>query len=277
MKKFFKVAALSALLAVSAMSFAACGGGDADKDKDQDKDTATSWKDKEVILVGTDNTYPPMEFVDEDGKTSIGFDIDVAEAIFAEMGKKVEIVPINWDGIFSGLESKKYDVVISSVSLTPERQEKYAMTKAYVSNKLVLVTAPGTTDITSLETLGGKRVVTQVGTTADDKMIEIMGDDSDIIYNKFDTVMQAFDELTLGRADAVLVDIVVAKYYIAKDPSKYEIVWESEDSEPIGICIRKEDQDLADEVNKAIDALYASGKMGEISEKWFGEDITAVE
>ncbi len=274
MKKFLKVAALSAMVAISAMSLVACGG---DKDKDQDKDAATSWKDKEVILVGTDNTYPPMEFVDDTGKNSIGFDIDVAEAIFAEMGKKVEIVPINWDGIFSGLESKKYDVVISSVSLTPERQEKYAMTKAYVSNKLVLVTAPETTDITSLETLGGKRVVTQVGTTADDKMIEIMGDDSDIIYNKFDTVMQAFDELTLGRADAVLVDIVVAKYYIAKDPAKYQIVWESEDSEPIGICIRKEDQDLADEVDKAIDSLYASGKMAEISKKWFGEDITAVE
>ena len=166
MKKFLKVAALSAMVAISAMSLVACGG---DKDKDQDKNTTTSWKDKEVILVGTDNTYPPMEFVDDTGKNSIGFDIDVAEAIFAEMGKKVEIVPINWDGIFSGLESKKYDVVISSVSLTPERQEKYAMTKAYVSNKLVLVTAPETTDITSLETLGGKRVVTQVGTTADDK------------------------------------------------------------------------------------------------------------
>lgn len=272
MKKFLKVAALSMVLAMSAMSLVACGGN-----KDENQNTATSWQDKDTISVGLDNTYPPMEFVDESGKNSIGFDVDVAEAIFAELGKKVEFVPINWDGIFSGLESKKYDVVISAVSLTPERQEKYAMSKAYVANKLVLVTAPGATDINSLESLDGKKVVAQVGTTADDKMIELLAEDDTIIYNKFDTVMQAFDELTLGRADAVLVDIVVAKYYITKDPSKYQVVWESDETEPIGVCIRKEDQDLADEVNKAIDALYENGKMAEISAKWFGEDITVVE
>ena len=269
MKKFLKVAALSLVLAMAAMSLVACGGGD--------DETVTSWKDKDVILVGTDNTYPPMEFVDEDGKTSIGFDIDVAEAIFAELGKEVEIVPINWDGIFSGLESKKYDVIISSVSLTPERQEKYAMTDAYVSNKLVLVTAPETTNVDSLESLGGKRVVAQVGTTADDKMIELIAADDTIVYNKFDTVMQAFDELTLGRADAVLVDIVVAKYYITKDPAKYQVVWESDEAEPIGICILKENADLTEEINKVIDTLYENGKMAEISTKWFGEDITVVE
>ncbi len=226
------------------------------------------------IVVGVDDTYPPMEFVDDQAKSQIGFDIDFAKALFKEMGREVKFESTAWSGIFSSLESKKFDCIISSISITPERKEKYNMSKPYVANKVVLVTAPSNKDITSLETLSGKKVSAQTGTTADDIMDEMAKKDKKLSYAEYETVMQAFDELKLGRVDAVLVDIVVAKYYVKMDPSKYKLAWESSEAEPIGVCMHKDDTALAAQVNTTIDKLIANGTMAEISKKWFGDDIT---
>ena len=92
------------------------------------------------LLVGFEAGYPPMEYTDESGLNYIGFDVDLAQEIAALLGLEVEYVNTAWDGIFAGLDKDQYDMIISGVSITPERQEAYEMTEPYISNKLVIVT-----------------------------------------------------------------------------------------------------------------------------------------
>jgi ABC-type amino acid transport substrate-binding protein len=92
------------------------------------------------LLIGAEVGYPPMEYTTEDGMTFIGFDIDVGQAIGELLGLEVEVINTSWDGIFAGLEKGQYDCIISSVSITPERQEAYILTEPYISNALCIVT-----------------------------------------------------------------------------------------------------------------------------------------
>ncbi|MDR1272905.1 MAG: transporter substrate-binding domain-containing protein [Clostridiales Family XIII bacterium] len=92
------------------------------------------------LTVGSEVGYPPMEYTTDDGQTYIGFDIEFAKKLGELFGLEVEFVNTAWDGIFAGLERGQYDIIASSVSITPERQEKYILTKPYVSNALCIVT-----------------------------------------------------------------------------------------------------------------------------------------
>ena len=109
-----------------------------------------------------------------DGKTVIGFDVDVAKELAKRLGyKDIEIVQTAWDGIFAALETDKFDVIISSVSIKPDRQEAHSLTKAYVSNKQAIVAKKGDTSIKSPDDLVGKKVGLQSGTTSEDLLKEI--------------------------------------------------------------------------------------------------------
>jgi len=93
-----------------------------------------------VLTIGCEVGYPPMEYTTEDGLTAVGFDIDVGKALAKELGLEWNLVNTSWDGIFAGLEKGQYDCIISAVSITPERQEKYILTDPYVANALCIVT-----------------------------------------------------------------------------------------------------------------------------------------
>lgn len=235
-------------------------------------------KDPDYLYVGTDDTYPPMEFLGDDGSgTPQGFDIDLADAVAKQIGKKgAKFVSSDWNGIFLSLDKGSYDCIFSSVSITDERKEKYELSDAYIANNIVMVTAPGS-GITSPDQLAGKKVAVQAGTTADDYVIGLVDDGLSLAeFPKYDQIMQCFDELSLGRVDAVLVDVVVALYYTGKDSDKYEIVWETAAPEPIGVCIKKGNTELLGQINTAIAALRDDGTLATLSEKWFTKDITAV-
>jgi len=229
-----------------------------------------------VLTVGVDDSYPPMEFKDETGKNIVGFDIDVANELAKRLGKaEAKFESTNWDGIFAALDTNKFDCIISSVSINPERTEKFSLTKPYVANKQVIVTAPTNTDIKSLETLVGKKVSAQSGTTSDELVQGLLDKGSKINFSKYDTVTQALDEVKLNRMDAAVIDKVVAAYYVKMDPTKYKIAWESSEAEPLAICFRKADSATRDKTDAIIAEMSKDGTMKKISEKWFGEDITA--
>ena len=229
-----------------------------------------------VLQVGVEIGYPPMEYLAEDGSTPIGFDIEFATELAARLGLKLELVDTAWDGIFASLDSSRYDVIISAVSITPERQESYNLTKPYIANKLVLVTAKDL-PVKTPDDLGGYRVAVQTETTADVFMKEKIAAGLDIgdTYFVYDKIIQCFDELKLGRVDAVLVDSVVAAYYLGADADKYSIVWENTEAEPMGLCLKKGNDALTQKIEEAVDAMYADGKMAEIAVKYFGYDTTA--
>lgn len=233
-------------------------------------------KDPDYLYVGTDDTYPPMEFLGDDGKPQ-GFDIDVANAVALKMGKKgAKFVSSDWNGIFLSLDKGTYDCIFSSVSITDERKEKYELSDPYVSNKIVIVTGPDS-GIASPDDLNDKKVAVQAGTTADDFVIDLVDKGlAPADFNQYDQIMQCFEELSLGRVDAVVVDVVVAYYYTGKDSDKFKIAWETESPEPIGVCIKKGNTELLAQVNSALAALKEDGTLASLSEKWFYKDITAM-
>jgi polar amino acid transport system substrate-binding protein len=231
----------------------------------------------DILKVGVDDSYPPMEFKDADGKTTIGFDVDVAKELGKRLGRKeVQFISNDWTGIFSALEISKFDVIVSSVSINEERSKAHSLTNPYVANKLVIVTKKTTTDIKSPDDLKGKKVGLQAGTTSEDFCKELIKNkkmtNSDLAT--YPLVTQPFMDLDSGRIKAVVVDIVVAKYYIAQNKDKYILAWESANAEPMAFCFKKNDGALRDKSNKIIAEMQADGTMKKISEKWFGEDIT---
>lgn len=228
---------------------------------------------EEVLKIGVDDVYPPMEFKDDKG-TTVGFDIDLGQEIGKKMNRKVELVSTAWDGIFLSLDTKKFDCIISSVSINEERQQKYSFTKPYIANSQVIVVSPKNTTINTEKDLAGKKVGVQTGTTADESCEKFL-ETIKFEVKKYDQVIQPFADLKTGRLDAVVVDEVVAKYYVTQDKENFKVTGGRLTNEPIGICFRKDDTQLRDQVQKAIDDLKADGTMKKISEKWFGEDLTA--
>ena len=265
MKKKVLAAGLCAMMTAS---MAACGSAE----------TATTEgavptiKDG-VLMVGMEIGYPPMEYFDEDGATPIGFDVEVANAVADYMGLELEIVDTAWDGIFAGVDTGKYDVIFSCVSITDERKEKFNISEPYVSNHTVLI-VPNDSEIDSMEALNGHSTAVQAETTADDYMKERSAELGVELY-QYDKVINCFDELKTGRVDSVFVDSVVASYYLGDEASNYKTVWENDELEPIGFCVKKGNDDLTAALEDAVNALYEDGTLAAIAEKYFGTDLTA--
>ncbi len=226
-----------------------------------------------VLQVGMEVGYPPMEYLDEDGTTLIGFDVEVAQAVADELGLEFKPVDTAWDGIFASLDSDRYDCIISAVSINDDRKAAYNLTEPYIANRIVLV-APKDSGFTSPEDLAGKTVAVQTETTSDYYMRELKENGLDVEILPYDKVILCFDDLKVGRVDAVVTDSVVAAYYMGTDADKYVTAWESDEAEPMAICLKKGNDALTQEIEKAIDTLYENGKMAEIAIKYFGKDVT---
>lgn len=228
-----------------------------------------------TIVIGVDDTYPPMEYRDS-SNSLVGFDVDMANEIAKRTGKTIQWKPTSFDGIFSALNSKKFDCIISSVSITKAREEKYIFSKPYIANSQMIVVKPGDNSIKAQTDLAGKTVGVQSGTTAKDAADKLTSDGIKFKDLKtYDQIIETFSDLKIGRLDAVIVDEVVGQYYIAQSPSDYKAAAVKLDNEPIGICFRKDSKTLRDKVQQAIDDMVADGTMATISKKWFGTDLTS--
>lgn len=224
------------------------------------------------LVIGVDDTYPPMEFRDDNNEL-VGFDIDFAQALAKELGAEIEFVPTAWDGIFTGLTAGKYDCIISSVSTTEERLESYTFSKPYLSNGQVIVVEKGDTSIKSAEDLGGRKVGVQLETTAD-IAAKKQQEATPFELTQYDDIIQTFADLKTGRLEAIVVDYAVAIEYCSKDADKFEITTAQLTNEPIAVCMKK-DTDLKEKIDAAITKLQENGTMKEISNKWLGDDYVS--
>ena len=234
-------------------------------------DSAYSTIKEGTLMVGIEIGYPPMEYFDEDGKTPIGFDVEMATALAEDMGLELELIDTAWDGIFAGVDTDKYDVVISSVSWTEDRNDKMLLSKTYIANAPVLV-VPNDSEIADIQDLAGKSVAVQMETTADYLVQEYVTGGLDTEVKQFDKVINAFDELKAGRTDAVCTDSVVAAFYLGDDAANYKTVWEAEEKEPICMAFKKGNDGIKAAVEASLDNIKASGKLAEIANKYFGTD-----
>lgn len=252
-----KVLVVICLVLVLAFTLSACG----------------STSGGNVLKVGVDDSYPPMEYKDDKNAT-VGFDIDLANEIGKKLGMKVEFVSNAWDGIFQALKTNKFDCIISSVSITEDRLKEFSLTKPYIANAQVIVVKPDNTTVKEPKDLAGKNVGVQVGTTADESATKYL-ETTKFTLKKYDQVIQPFADMKAGRLDAIIVDEVVARYYVVQDKASFKVSGARLTNEPIGICFKKSNTSLRDKTQKAIDDLRADGTLKTLSVKWFGEDLTS--
>jgi polar amino acid transport system substrate-binding protein len=230
-----------------------------------------------VLTVGMEIGYPPMEYFDTDGKTPIGFDVELSKALAAKLGLEFEYVDTAWDGIFAGVDTGKYDCIISSVTYTEERAAQFNFTKPYVANsQLLVVRKDARVKPRSLEQVQGLRLTYQAETTSDALATDwIAKTGAKVEVFEYDKVMNCFDELTLSRVDVILVDSVVAAEYLSRPNNPFEITAEVSNDEVLAVCLKKGNNALTDALNKALDELWADGTLKSISQKVFGTDVVS--
>lgn len=266
-KKPLLIIMLLIVAVLSSFLVSGCGASNSSQSSSQDN-SLKRVKQAGKMVIGVDDTYPPMEFRD-DKNNLVGFDVDLANAVAKKIGVKVEWVPTAWDGIFLALQAKKFDLIHSSVSITADREKTYIFTKPYIYGGNTIFLKKDNTTIKSADDLKGKVVGCQVGTTAQDVLAKITGIKE---VKKYNGMTEAFMELQNGRVEAVVSDPQVGGYYMQKDPGKYKKIENMLNKEPLGIIFRKNDKALRDAYQKALDELKADGTMSKLSLKWFGYD-----
>ncbi|GBU28154.1 hypothetical protein R84B8_01712 [Treponema sp. R8-4-B8] len=259
-----KIAVVFSVLAVVAVLFAGCS-----------KDSGSMTIKKGVLMVGMEIGYPPMEYMADDGVTPIGFDVSFSKALAQKMGLEVQFVDTAWDGIFAAVNTKKFDCIISSVTINPARLAAHNFSKPYIQNTLAIVMPKDSKyKVRSPEDLAGLGVSYQEETTSDSYMTELA--ESGLLFTpyEYDKVMYCFDELRLGRVDAIMTDLLVAYEYVARSDF-YEIVWQGGEEE-FGVCMRNGNDALTQAIDKALDELFAEGTMLKISKEIFnGMDLVS--
>ena len=252
MKKL--IAAIMALL-VAGMLLAGCGGAE-----------------KKKIVVGLDDNFPPMGFRDDKNNIA-GFDVDMAKEAAKRLGMEVEFKPIDWNSKEAELNGKRVDALWNGLTITEKRRENILFTNPYMENRQIIVVAANS-PIKTKAGLAGKVVGAQEGSSS----IEALEKDAATLNSfkelkKFGDNVAALMDLKTGRLDAVVVDEIVGRYYIAKKPGEYSILADNFGSEEYGVGLRKDDKELLAKLQKAMDEMKKDGTAAKISKQWFGEDI----
>jgi polar amino acid transport system substrate-binding protein len=222
-----------------------------------------------VLQVGSDIAYAPMEFFEEGTENAMGLDIDLGGAIAKELGVDVEFVNTGWDGIITALQAERFDVIMSSMSITEERQKEIDFVPYFIAGTGILVQAGNPQDIQTLADLCGKTVAAQVGTIQVEQL-EAQNEkcDEKINISTFDLNPMAVEQLKLGRADAVLADYPVAGNDARLSEGELEVVGEQFESAPYGVGLRKESTELKAAIAGTLGALMDSGEYDDILAEW---------
>ncbi len=228
----------------------------------------------DTLYVGVDDTYPPMEYVDENGEL-VGFDVDFAKALAEELGVAIEFKSTAWDGIFANLAAKQYDVIISSVSMTTDRMETMNFSTPYLANGQVIMVSPANADsINTPADLAGLKVGVQFETTADIAATKQL-EETDFELIQYDDMTVCLAAMEAGQIDCIVADMAVAIDAVAKNPEVFQISSAQLTNEPIAVAMNKDVAELEAAINEAIAALQESGKLAEISVEHLGADYTS--
>jgi len=228
------------------------------------------------LRVGVEGAYPPFSWKEADG-TLKGFDIEIAEAICNELGRKCVLVEQDWDGMIPALLAKKFDVIIASMSITEERKKRVDFTDKYYNTPARFVAKKGSGLVISKAGLKGKRIGLQRGTTHQCFMEKMYPEAELVLYG---TQEEVFQDLAIGRIDAQFSDSIAADDgFLKTDAGKdFEFTGGDQHDEEChgpgaGMAVRKSDTQLRDELNRAIKAIRANGTYQKINAKYFDYDI----
>lgn len=269
MKKL--IAATAALLMTLAMA-TGCGAKPASSVAPASPDAAPAAPaTAEKLIVGLDDQFPPMGFRDENNKL-VGFDVDLATEVGKRLGMVVELTPIDWSTKELELNSGKVNVLWNGMTITQARKDTMLMSPAYIMNAQVVMVGTGST-IKTVAELAGKKVAMQEGSSAQEAYAKCAaaGKEAELITAPEN--ISLFQDLKIGRIDAVVVDKVVADYYIAANgEGKLALLAEELAAEEYGFSFKKDNTVFADKVMAEMQKMVDDGTAATISKKWFGED-----
>jgi polar amino acid transport system substrate-binding protein len=274
---------LPALVAVAALALSGCGGSSGGDNPTLSEPTGQASAAASLnsllpqavraagkLTVGSDVAYPPVEFLDTDGKTAIGIDPDIAKAIGDKLGITLTFVNGTFDGLIPQLTtSKRIDLIMSAMSDNKKRQATVDFVDYFSAGTSIIVKKGNPSKINGLADFCGKTVAIQRGTTQDDvaEAQKTKCGANKLTILKFDTDPEALQQVKNGRAVADMNDFPVAAYTAQKQPD-FEVVGEQLEAGPYGIGVRKADTALRDAIKAAVQAIIDDGTYTKILEKW---------
>ena len=283
MKK--KIISLMIVMTMTCGLFAGCGSDKASNDAGTESSSATASdsssddllsaiKERGYITVAMEGTWAPWTYHDEDDNL-VGFDVEVAKAVADELGVDVQYQEGEWDGLLAGVQSGRYDIMVNGVGYTEERAQAYTFSDPYCYNKTALIVRGDNEDIKSLEDLKGKTTCNSANSTyqliAEEYGANVL--DVETLDGTLEMVLAGTD-----RADATLnAEASFLDYMNAHPDANLKIVDYYPESEKVCIIMQKDDSSdsLKEAINSAIEKLRADGTLSELSNKYFGGDITA--
>lgn len=253
---------------ISSLVLTACGSSTSTNTGTQGGGGAADTAKKADFTYAMSGLYKPFNFKENGNLT--GFDVEIGQALAEKMGMNPVPVTNPFETIIQGLLAKKYDTVIGSLTVTPEREKTVAFTKPYYRSGAQIFVAEENTSIKSAEDLKGKKIGVQKGSSYEQQALKLTDKDKITTY---DSDITALLDLPTGRLDAVITDQMVGFRFIKEGAGKIKDVGEPLSKDDQAIAVRKEDKELLEKLNKALDEIVKDGTYDKISQKWFGRNI----
>ena len=227
-------------------------------------------KDAGVLKIGTEGTYKPFSFHEGGTGPLTGFDVEIATAVAGKLGVEPKFEETQWDGIFAGLQAGRFDVIVNQVTINKEREAAYLFSAPYTVSNGVLVTKADNTDISSFADLKGKTTAQSLTSNWYQ-----MAKDAGAKVEGVEGWAQAITLLKQGRVDATINDkLTYLDSQKTKNDPSIKIAAETTEQSKSAAAFRQGSEDLVKAFDKALDELRAEGKLAEISNKYFGIDVT---
>ena len=275
--KFRKVTALFMAAAVlGSVGLTGCSSQGSGQSSQENSSTGSGdllaqIQERGEIVIAMEGTWAPWTYHDESG-TLVGFDVEVGQQIAQALGVEATFVEGEWDGLLAGLDAGRYDIMINGVDITEERSDAYDFSEPYAYNRTAVIVSADNTDITSMEDLAGKHTANTISSTyaevAEQYGAEVTG---------VDDLNQTFELLLSGRIDATLnAEVTYYDYMEAHPDANLKIACLDPQATQVAIPFRKgeETASLREAVDQALADMRQSGVLSELSEKYFGTDIT---
>lgn len=234
-------------------------------------DSSTVENTDDVLIIGVDDQFPPLGYRNDDGEI-VGFDIDLAKATAELMDMELVVQQIDWSAKELELSQGNIDAIWNGLTITEERKDNMLFTDPYLDNDQVVV-VKADSGIKTVAELENRIVGLQKGSSAEEafEAADVYSSVEDLVT--YDENVSALQDLSIGRLDAVVVDSIVADWYIADTDSDFVVLEESLSPEEYGVAVAKDNTELQKKLNDALNEVKTNGTGAKISTEWFGKDI----
>lgn len=229
-------------------------------------------KDKNEIIIATEGTWQPWSYHNENNEL-VGYDVELGQRIAEKLGVKATFVEAEWDSLFAGLDSRRYDIVINGVEVTDERSEKYDFSQPYAFIKTAIIVESENNEIQSYEDLNGKQTANTLAST-----YATLAENYGATTTGVDDLNQTIELVLQGRVDATLnAEVTYYDYMKIHPEAPLKIAALTDEASLVSIPMRKgqETITLNQEINKILDEMINQGELTELSIKYFGTDLVS--